>query len=83
MLLVKVELHSALTGRVSEIARMVLWNTGSGTALRGNYKGHTLRKLKGGFGAVKLKGGEVEDYPRKSKHVWHLVSRMLRSMGYD
>lgn len=30
----------------------------------------------------KLRDGTVRDYPRQSKHVWNLVARMLKSMGF-
>lgn len=39
MLLVRVELHSAITGEVTEIARMVIANEGGGTKERANYTG--------------------------------------------
>lgn len=43
MLVVKVELHSAVTGEVTEIARSVIYNTGEGSATRGHYKCFSLR----------------------------------------
>ena len=82
MLVVRVELHSARTGKTTEIARMAIANVG-GTLERGEYHGVTFR----GRGKIKrssqpLRWAMVRDYPRQSKHVWHLVSRMLNGMGY-
>ena len=39
MIVVKVELHSAVTGQVSVIGSMVIANDGSGTSDIGNYEG--------------------------------------------
>ena len=78
MLVIKVELHSVITGKVSEIARMHVWNKGNGTETRGHYGGAVFRK-----GSHKrLREGAVNDYPRKSLHVWNLIARMLKDMGY-
>jgi hypothetical protein len=85
MLVIRVELHSAITGKVTEIASMRIANTGTGTAQRGNYTGATIRKGSSPLDrryALVLKYGEVFNYPRASKHVWNLVARMLSTMGY-
>ena len=84
MIVVRVELHSAITGKVSELARMVLCNDGSGSASKGNYYGHTYR----GRSTEQLdkreiqRRGQVVEYPRQNIHVWNLVARMLTAMGY-
>lgn len=98
MLVVRVELHSAITGDVSEIARMIIANDGTGTRTTGNY---WARAAKGDTKAVpqgehaesmipaaimhesrKLRHVEVKDYPRTAKHVWNLVARVLAEMKY-
>jgi hypothetical protein len=91
MLVVRVELESAITGEMSEIARMIIANDGTGTGDRGNY---WARAAKGTVqndhmipAAImhesrKLRHAEVKDYPRQSLHVWNLVARMLQAMGY-
>ena len=84
MIVVRVELHSAITGATTELARMEIANTGRGTALRGDYTGRTL---KGRNSAALDRGtvsheGEVLNYPRQQLHVWNLVSRMLSAMRY-
>jgi hypothetical protein len=83
MLVVRVELHSAITGEVTEIAKMRIANTGTGTPARGNYVGSTIKKGRDMrlVGSI-MRMGEVFDYPRKSKHVWNLVARMLKAMEY-
>lgn len=91
MLVVRVELRSAITGKVTEIARMPLWNLGTGTAKRGNYKGRTVPGKTDGpmivpamflEGRKPMRSAEVDNYPRQSLHVWNLIARMLTAMGY-
>lgn len=91
MLTVRVELTSAITGEVSEIARMIIANDGSGTPQRGSYWGQAAKGVIKGDRMIPyaivhesrlLREGEVKNYPRRSKHVWHLVARMLKSMRY-
>jgi len=84
MLIVRVELHSVITGKISEIARMRIYNTGEGSRTRGAYVGEVFRGRS--FEALDLntvhKRGEIEHWPRLSKHVWCLVAAMLKSMNY-
>lgn len=83
MIIVRVELHSAITGEITEISRMGIANTG-GTDERGDYRAETYR----GRSAEALRrrivqrSGEVRDYPRLAIHVWQLVARALVGMGY-
>lgn len=84
MIVIRVELHSAITRQVTELGRMTICNDGKGTAERGTYLGKVLR----GRSRAALDRGEVQrsgtvtNYPRKSSHVWNLVAQMLRDMGY-
>lgn len=90
ILVVRVELHSAVSGEISEIARMIIANDGTGERLRGNYWGHAAKgdTKNHMIPAVilhpsrKLNYAEVKDYARNSLHVWNLVKRMLDAMGY-
>lgn len=83
MIIVRVELHSAVTRKVTELARMHICNEG-GTNTRGDYSVTTLR----GRDAEALdkhtpqRTGHVRNYPRLSIHVWHLVARALVAMNY-
>jgi hypothetical protein len=85
MIIVRVELLSAITGQTTELARMEIANTGHGTLARGDYRGRTL---KGRSSAALSRGavsheGEVLNYPRQQLHVWNLVARMLAAMRYS
>lgn len=88
MIVVRVELWSAVDGRRTELARMRIANDGETTAANGKlgtYVGETLR----GRSAASLergvvqRRGKVRDWPRDALHVWNLVARMLGAMGYD
>ena len=78
MLIITVELHSAVTGAVSTIGRMRITNDGSGDASVGNYDveiipaDHPLRPAQ---------HARVEGYPRLQYSVWELVRRALGGRG--
>lgn len=88
MIVIRVELHSAITGKVQELARATLCNTGEGSHTVGHYVAATLR----GRDRARLdvaqardqatRRGEVRDWPRLRLHVWNLVAEALSSMGY-
>ena len=83
MIVIRVELHSARTRQVTEIARMHIVNIG-GTANVGQYCARTLRgrsREQLDKGAVQRRG-TIKDYPRRRIHVWHLVARALISMRF-
>lgn len=84
MLVVRVELHSAITGIVTEIARMNIWNSMEGTREIGHYECATLRgRSKSALDKRTVqREGEVRNHPRLREHVWCLVSKALKSMGY-
>ena len=69
MIVVRVELWSAITGKKTEIARMHISNTGAGSNRRCDYTGESFV-------------GRDSTAPRLDLHVWNLVTRMLTSMGY-
>jgi hypothetical protein len=84
MIVIRVELHSARDGSIVEIARAIIANKGNGTPQRGDYDVATFR----GRGREQLnrlqiqRRGKVDDHPRLSLHVWHLVAKALAAMGY-
>ena len=93
MLVVRVELWSAITGKKSEIARMVIHNKG-GTKHRGDYGVVTFRGRDGGALHIAMinwltkktdaqREGEVLGHQRLSKHVWNLVTKALLAVKYD
>jgi hypothetical protein len=83
MIVVRVELHSAVTGAVTEIARMDICNEG-GSARRGDYGAYAMR----GRDRKTLECRNVQreakvfGYPRLDIHVWHLVAACLRKLNY-
>jgi hypothetical protein len=86
MIVVRVELHSAVNSQITELARMQICNDGTHPNPRnGNYFCRTLRgRSKAQFDnspAVTRSGG-VHDHPRLSEHVWNLVAKCLYSMRY-
>jgi hypothetical protein len=78
MLVVKIELHSAITGKVTTLATGKIVNTGAGTPTRGNYRVE-LRDAAG----RPWKSGTVEDFPRKRLLAWDLLFRALRNVVSD
>lgn len=90
MLVVRVELHSAITGDVTTLATALIDNVG-GTELRGDYRARayakgTWEKFKSGWDFVRkakpIRSGTVENHPRITAPVWSLVRKSLESMGY-
>jgi hypothetical protein len=81
MIVVKIELHSVITRRTTEIGRMYIWNKG-GDHEHGDYDVRVMNKGKLD-GDPRLesdicRSGEVTKYPR-SYNVWRLISRAVRS----
>ena len=80
MLVVKIELHSARTGKVTEIGRTYIHNVRvSNKGFTSDYKVRVCRKGKFRFEEEPTRTGEVLDFPRRSYNVWRLVLRALRS----
>lgn len=75
MIVIRVELHSAITGKVTEIGKMHIINDGTSVTHRsGNYDVEVMRK---GTTYTVQRRARVEDYPRRSEPVWELVRRAL------
>ena len=75
MLVIKIELHSAVTGEISTIATGKIINTGAGTATQGSYR-VDLRDARG----RSWKAGTVTGFPRKRLLAWDLLARALYSV---
>jgi hypothetical protein len=91
MIVVRVELWSAISGKTTELARMMIDNDGTHeNHRRGNYNGRTykgrsqdiLHKAMLNMGPVSHVG-RVENHARLQEHIWVLVTKMLISMGYN
>lgn len=82
MIVVTIDLHSAVTLQKKTLGKMVIANIG-GSRERGEYDVWVARK--GGTVQEVLRGkkiartGRVLDYPRLSYNVWRLVCRALKS----
>ena len=82
MIIVTVQLHSAVTGKKTTIGRAIIDNDGTGTAKKSNYNVRVGRRDRTEIHQVlgkPLRKGKVKDYPRASYNVWRLVIRALRS----
>lgn len=90
MIIVRVELWSAVNGQKTELARMVIDNIG-GTDQRGDYRTRTLRgrsedaldkaMLTMSTGGTQREG-KVMGHPRLREHVWNLVAKALTGLRY-
>lgn len=84
MIVVSVTLVSARDGSKTELARMHICNSDTGTAKLRNYFCRVLR----GRSSQQLdanqvqREGFVESWPAEAVHVWNLVGTALRNMGY-
>lgn len=79
MIVVKVELHSAITGQTTELGRMTIINDGTGSNEIGHYDVRTMRK---GTKNVPNRIGRVEDHKRLTYSIWTLIAKGLRSLKY-
>ena len=84
MIVVRVELHSANSGLITEIARMEIVNDGLGTSKRGNYQVTTLRGRDKDRLDMRVIGrcGFIVNFPKQTRHVWELVMKALNAVGY-
>ena len=87
MIVVKVELWSAVNGQVTELARMTIDNIG-GDQNHGDYRVRTLRgrSAEALHRAMLTNGvqreGKVLRHARLREHVWNLVAKGLSGLGY-
>lgn len=85
MIIVKVELHSAITRQVTELARMKICNDGTSPNPNfGNYKAQTFigRSTEQLNKETPSKMTEINHWPKERLHVWNLICKALRQMGY-
>lgn len=79
MIVVKIELHSAITGTVKELGRMVISNDGDHKEhpKKGNYTARVCKKGSTNF-MKPTRTGKVRNYSRNSYTVWKLVYKALK-----
>jgi hypothetical protein len=84
MIVVRVELWSAITGVKTELARLHICNDGSSAGRRRNYVGESFRgRDKAALDQrIVSHRGAVREWPSPDRHVWRLVAAMLSAMGY-
>lgn len=84
MIVIRVELHSAITKQVTEIARMYIINRGDGTNSSRNYDVEALRgRSTEAFNKRKVQRKcEITGWNAPKLHVWNLVRLALDRMGY-
>lgn len=88
MIVVRIELHSAITRKVREIGVMRIANVG-GNASSGDYEVRVQRRKErdlpaaepdfDGWSAPVTRHTQVNNYPRLSYNVWRLVYRALKA----
>lgn len=74
MILVSIALHSTITRRTSSLGQIRIWNDGTGTQKRGNYKWNIYAR-----NGRLLKSGELSNWPRQSKTAMALVQRIINT----
>lgn len=84
MIVVRVELHSAVTGKMTELARMEIVNDNTGGLRRRHYDVRTLfgRNHDALSRRRTQREGKVCNWPSTTTHVWNLVQTALTNMGY-
>lgn len=83
MIVVRVELHSAITHQITELARMDICNEG-GTGTHGDYGVYVMRGRDRETLAKRtvLKTAKILNHARRAEHVWNLVTKALVASGY-
>jgi len=87
MIIVRAELWSAVSGAVTELARMGIDNVSGGGRVR-DYHCRTWRGrdeaalTRSMLSNSMTREGRVERHRSLDLHVWHLVSKALQSMDY-
>ncbi|MBV9842980.1 MAG: hypothetical protein JOY99_15845 [Sphingomonadaceae bacterium] len=85
MIVVKAELHSAVTGEITSLGTVVIDNVG-GNRTRGNYRARAFRKgsdfIKGLLRGQQTREGSVTDPARLAEPVWSLIRKGLESMAF-
>ena len=72
MIITEMKLHSAITGQISTLVKVIIFNDGTGTFERGNYQWI----IKGRNGR-QMKRGNLQNWPRNSKPPLALLQRVI------
>lgn len=84
MIIVRVELHSAITRKITELARIKIWNDETGNFNRRNYQAVSYRgRCKDALDKeIVMKNCDVKAWPSERFHIWNLVRQVLTNLGY-
>ena len=84
MIVVRVELWSAITGKKTELARMHITNDASGNLTWRNYIVQTFKgRSKEQLDKLSIqRTAGVLNFPSPRVHVWNLVRKSLTQLGY-
>ncbi len=85
MLVITIDLHSAITGKKKNLGTIIIANDGTGSDTKGNYWGRAYRAgmtLSSWHTKRPIRTAEVKGHPRMRFSVWHLVTEMLINLGY-
>jgi hypothetical protein len=76
MIVVKIELHSAITGKITPLGEMHISNTGHHSVID-NLHDYDVEIMRKGSPTKVQRRGLVTNYPRNNYTVWELVKRAL------
>lgn len=79
MIRITVELLSAVTGKTTKLGEMHISNDGTEKNHIANYEGRILRKP---FFQSVTRTGYIANHDKINLTVWHLIAKMLKTMGY-
>lgn len=79
MIVVKIELQSAIDGSVSELGRMYISNDGTGNQDISSYNAKIMKKYCLRQDEQVLRIGRVRNYKRKKYPVWILIKEAIES----
>jgi hypothetical protein len=87
MIIIRVELYSAVTGKVTELARMGIHNIGGDMQKRDygvmTWRGRSKAALDRAMTSdLVTRKGKVEGHPSEAVHIWYLVAKALKACGY-
>ena len=72
MIVVNMDLHSAVTHQKSSLVKIKIWNDGTGTLARGNYQWNIFSR-----NGRLMKTGELKNWPRNSKTALALLQKVI------
>lgn len=75
MIVLRLELHSVITGKITRLGTAYIANDGKGSATRGTYTLELYGKKHRRLGVPRV---EVAAWPRKARHPWALVAALLK-----